>query len=318
MEKLWSILLHFGTNMWNEEGNVRFRENEPDAVASSTLRFSRPLLREIAEHGRRVGMNAIILDIGEGLRYETHPELAVNGSWSRDEMEAELVYLRDLGYEVIPKLNFSACHDIWLGEYSRMLSTSIYYKVCADLIGEVCDIFKPKYFHLGMDEEVATHQRGYDYCVIRQFDLWWHDLYFYIDCLSKAGARPWIWSDYMWNHPDTFLEKCPRDVIQSNWYYDTDFVGESDGVRNILGCFDKLEQYGFDQVPTGSNYGFPQNMEGLTKFCASHISDEHLLGFMQTPWVMTHEGNGGRGDNRTRILESVDQLGRSRAWFDAR
>lgn len=59
-------------------------------------------------------------------------------------------------------------------------------------------------------------------------------------------------------------------------------------------------------------------MEGLTKFCADVISDERLMGFMQTPWVMTHEGNGGRGDNRTRILDSVDQLGRSRAWFENR
>ncbi len=318
MEKLWSILLHFGTNMWNEEGNTRLREHEPDAVASSTLRFSRPLLREIAQHGRTVGMNAIILDIGEGLLYESHPELAVNGSWTRAEMEAELVYLRELGYEVIPKLNFSACHDVWLGDYSRMLSTPIYYQVCADLIKEVCDIFKPKYFHLGMDEETYGHQREYDYCVVRNRDLWWKDFYYLVDCVERENARPWIWSDYMWNHPDTFLSKCPKSVIQSNWYYGLDFEKNGADAQNILGCFEILDKHGFDQVPTGSNYGVPENMEGLTKYCAGVISDERLMGFMQTPWVMTHEGNGGRGDNRTRILDSVDQLGRSKAWFENR
>ncbi len=318
MEKLWSILLHFGTNMWNEEGNNRLREHEPDAVASSTLRFSRPLFREIAEHGKKVGMNAIILDIGEALQYASHPELAVNGSWTREEMEAELVFLRGLGYEVIPKLNFSACHDVWLGDYSRMLSTPIYYQVCADLIKEVCDIFKPKYFHLGMDEETYGHQREYDYCVVRNRDLWWKDFYHLVDCVERENARPWIWSDYMWNHPETFLAKCPKSVIQSNWYYGLDFQKNGDDAKNILGCFEILDKHGFDQVPTGSNYGVPENMEGLTKFCADVISDERLMGFMQTPWVMTHEGNGGRGDNRTRILDSVDQLGRSRAWFENR
>ena len=33
--------------------------------------------------------------LGEGIRYESHPELAVNGSWSRDEISRELdVYKR--------------------------------------------------------------------------------------------------------------------------------------------------------------------------------------------------------------------------------
>ena len=106
------------------------------------------------------------------MKYESHPELAVNGSWSREALEKEIAYAKSLGIELIPKLNFSACHDIWLGEYSRMLSTRVYYQVCADLIAEVCDIFKPRFFHLGMDEETEEHQRNYDYCVIRNHDLW--------------------------------------------------------------------------------------------------------------------------------------------------
>ena len=42
--KIWSVLLHLGGNMWNEEGNIRGRESCPDAVASQKLRFSRPVL----------------------------------------------------------------------------------------------------------------------------------------------------------------------------------------------------------------------------------------------------------------------------------
>ena len=34
-----------------------------------------------------------------------------------------------------------------------MLSTTVYRQFCADLIKEVCEVFKPRYFHLGMDEE---------------------------------------------------------------------------------------------------------------------------------------------------------------------
>ena len=66
---------------------------------------------------------------------------------------------RQVSFELIPKLNFSACHDIWLKDYSRMLSTPIYYEVCRDVIQEVCEVFKPRYFHLGMDEEDEKHVR---------------------------------------------------------------------------------------------------------------------------------------------------------------
>ncbi|MBQ1229154.1 MAG: uracil permease, partial [Firmicutes bacterium] len=41
-----------------------------------------------------------------------------------------------MGITIIPKLNFSTNHDVWLGEYSRMVSTSIYYGVCRDLIND--------------------------------------------------------------------------------------------------------------------------------------------------------------------------------------
>ena len=81
MEKtdlIWSMLIHLGGNMWNEEGNTRGREKEPDAIASSKLRFSRPLWDEYLTTQKDAGINMIILDIGEGLRYESHPELAVD------------------------------------------------------------------------------------------------------------------------------------------------------------------------------------------------------------------------------------------------
>ena len=58
-----------------------------------------------------------------------------------------------------------------------MLATSIYYRVCEDLIKEVAELFDyPEYFHLGMDEEDASNQSYMSYCCIRQKDLWWHDV----------------------------------------------------------------------------------------------------------------------------------------------
>lgn len=311
--KIWSVLLHLGGNMWNEEGNIRGRESCPDAVASQKLRFSRPVWDRYLKRLAGMGVNMIVLDIGEGLRYESHPELAVEGSWSREDLVRELGAMRAMGFEVIPKLNFSACHDVWLRDYARMLSTPVYYEVVADLIREVSEIFRPRFFHLGMDEETAGHQRDYDYCVIRQHDLWWHDFYYMTSCVEREGARAWIWSDYIWGHRDEFLAKMPKSVVQSNWYYNREFAGPdlTPALSNMLTAFDALDRAGFDQVPTGSNWAYRENMESLTAYCMEHVSDEHLLGFMQTPWVLTLEAN------EDRMNEAADAFADAKRRYEA-
>ena len=102
----------------------------------------------------------LLLDLAEQIVYPSHPELAVKGSWAPERVCKELDRLRGLGLEPIPKLNFSTCHHFWLKEYSRMVSTPEYYKVCADVIRDVCEIFEsPRLFHLGWDEERMGAQR---------------------------------------------------------------------------------------------------------------------------------------------------------------
>ena len=91
------------------------------------------LLKEMAA----VGMNMVVIDLGDGIKYESHPEIAVKNAWTPEKLKTELAKMRKLGLEPIPKLNFATTHDIWLKEYSRMVSTDIYYGVCKDLIEEV-------------------------------------------------------------------------------------------------------------------------------------------------------------------------------------
>ncbi len=285
-EKIWSTLVHLGSNMWNEEGNIRGRgENRSNRCASPFLRFEEENWNKYMKDLADSGNNAIVLDIGEALLYETHPEIAVAGSWNRERMYAEMEKIKALGMEIIPKLNFSTGHDVWLGKYSRMISTPVYYKVCADLIAEVCEIFKPKYFHIGMDEETAGNQRYRDICIVRQYDLWWHDLYFLVKCVEKGGARAMMWSDYAREKPEEFVARCPKTVVQNVWYYGSGFDPNYDEATACrLNPIEIFEKHGFDQIPTGSVWSCRENFEGLVKYSTEHISDSHLLGFMQTTW----------------------------------
>jgi hypothetical protein len=209
-----------------------------------------------------------------------------------------------MGFEVIPKLNFSACHDTWLKDYHRMVSTRKYYQVCEDLIKDVAEIFdRPRYFHLGYDEETANHQRHHLYAVCRQGDLWWHDFLWFAKVTEKTGCRPWIWSDYIWNHKDEFLKRMPRSVLQSNWYYGDRFEpAKMKGNSKYVESYDWLDKAGFEQVPTGSNWSCDTNFDGTIKYCDANCRKHLLKGYMMAPWTRTF------AIHEEKSMQAIDQL----------
>jgi|GEM_PF-2352825 hypothetical protein len=113
--------------------------------------------------------------------------------------------------------------------------------------------------------------------------LWWKDLYFFIDILARENVRPWIWADYIWHHREEFLRKIPEDVILSNWYYGSEFNEDI----NYAKTFIDLEEGGYKQIPAGSNWSFSDNFPNLVDYCIKNISEENLLGFLQTSWLPT-------------------------------
>lgn len=297
---IWGNLVHLSMNMWCDWEAPELAGR--DSVYRPELRFDRSLWEDIIKKMHEVGMNLVVLDLGDGVKYESHPEIAVKNAWSIAELRGELKRLRSLGLEPVPKLNFSTTHDAWLGKYARGVSTDTYYGVCRDLIAEVIHLFdRPRFFHLGMDEEEYQSQKYYQHVCIRQYDLWWHDLLFLVQQVEKGGSRPWIWSDYVWHHPELFYQKMPKSVVQSNWYYDATFV--EDNVR--AKAFRELAEHGYDQIPTGSNYYNSTNFEALAAECRRSLGSEHLPGFLQTTWKPTLE------KYRQRHMEAIEQAARA-------
>ena len=300
-DMIWANLLHLSYNMWEDNVPLKYRDENYNCTTCQEARewahpyrpfltFDNPTWDALLKEMAAVGMNMVVIDLGDAVQYESHPEIAVKNAWSKEKLRSELAKMRKLGLEPIPKLNFAATHDIWMGEYSRMVSTNTYYNVCRNLIAELIELFdNPRFFHLGMDEETAQHQRRFDYVVIRQNDLWWGDLYFYIGEVEKKGVRSWIWSDYAWHHPELFYKKMPKSVLQSNWYYGTDFDLEKlkEPTKSYVKLYNDLEEYGYDQVPTGSNHSNEVNMEATVNYCKKVIDPSRLYGFMTAPWRPT-------------------------------
>ncbi len=295
--KMMATLVHLSTNMWFEAGNTRGMWWTDDkgvkhqhtttfrAPGEPTMRLDRQVWREYMDELREAGNNTIMIDLGDGVVYDTHPEIALKDAWTKKELTDEIARLKAMGFKLIPKLNFSATHDYWMGEYAKMVGSKIYYKVCADLIAEVCEMFEPEYFHIGMDEEDYEMQKDYDYITIRCGDTWWNDVKFLAAEVEKHGARAIMWSDYARHYCDEFIEKCPKSIVQAVWYYHNKFYGE---LEDFIVCrvepFKRLADAGFDILPSGSTCITPENLPNLVKYSLETIPENQIVGFCQTVW----------------------------------
>ena len=318
-DELRAVYIPWGHNMWGEalpEGVTKLTKGR---LCNDRCKFDESIWRKIVDRLVLRKMNMVVIDLGEFPVYPSHPELAVKGSRSPDWVRGEVRRLKTLGIEAIPKLNFSTAHDAWLGEYGRMVTTKTYYRVCADVIRDAAEMFdNPRFMHIGYDEEKVRFQHGFQ--VVRENEVWWHDFLWFVKTVEDAGMRPWMWSDYGWNHDD-FVDKCPKSVLQSNWYYDEWLDGfdlktmkaDAKG-RPILELFLKLDKAGFDQLPCSSNWlskhrkaanaSNDECMAKTVKFCRENLASERVKGYLMAPWAADYDNPGFL----PTVSAAIDQL----------
>ena len=290
-EMMFGYLIHLSKHMWDDENTPprawyqkkRYTENNDVDIPTwdETVRF-------LAEKK----YNMLLIDVGDGVKYESHPEISSPDAWDKDFLKKKLDEIRALGITPLPKLNFSCCHHTWLKQYRRMVSTPEYYRVCSELIGEVCELFdSPELIHLGLDEENAANQRYREAVHIRQGDLWWHDAYFYFKEAEKHGARPWVWSDNCWHDSEEFLSKMPKSVMQSNWYYGlfNDYPADNPKTKAIA-TYELLDKHGFEQIPTASCWDTAgmYNVHQTLAYGKDRLNPELVRGYMVAPWWFTN------------------------------
>ena len=324
-DEIRAVLLHLGFNMWCDwypEG-IDLAKVPANSLPDRKLRCRDDLWRAATDRLVAKGMNMVVIDVGEGLVFPSHPELAIDGSWTAEKLSEEVRRLKALGIEAIPKLNFSTTHNGWLKHYRRMTSTPQYYRVCEDLLRDVFEIFgRPRFIHIGSDEEDGLwHVMGSTerrYVVVRRGEIWKFDFLHLVRTVEKLGARAWCWSDYGWMCPE-FHDWCPKSVLMSNWFYDEDHGGfdlatnPSEQDRRILAQYEALDKAGFDQVPCGTNWTsakrakLPEKGEDiigkLVDYSRKTISPRRLKGFLMTSWVATDDER-----HLATIIRGIDLL----------
>jgi len=300
-EKMWAYLMHLSDNMWCDAEAI-----DPITPYCPELATDEDVWRQVIDYLPTQGFNTVVIDVGDAVQYESHPEIAIPGAWSKDKLKKELDRMRAMGLTPLPKLNFSAGHDAWLGVYSHMVSTPQYYEVCKDVITEVSELFgNPEYFHLGMDEEKVENQTHFGYICVRQGDLWWRDLYRLFDTCEKVGTRPWVWADFCWHEKEIYLKKMPKSVLQSNWWYDR-IRKNPDGTyaKVQYDTYRILEEAGYDQVPCSSTCtGCDSNAMQTMQLGIDTIAPERLKGYMTAPWC------NPKADCELRLMNDAKRFG---------
>ena len=292
---MWAYLAHFGVKMW--ERRLHYTD----------LKVDDSMWKSLTERAAKVGVNVFVIDLGEGMVFPSHPELAVRGSWEPERMKEEIARLKKMGMMAVPKLNFSSSHDQWLGKWRPYLSTPEYFQVCDEVIRDVAEVFdESPLFHLGYDEETFFIQNfnKFEYMRLRSGDLWWHDFLWFVAEVEKYGMRPWIWSDMCWEHKDEFLARMPRTVLQSNWYYENEFdvsTMKKENRKAMVETYTTLEKGRYDQMPCGSTYSCRENFGKTIDHCRSVVKGDRLKGFFMAPWYYRTQE-----DKRGKIMESLD------------
>ncbi len=282
--KYWGYLIHLSDNMWGDPwSRIRWAHYFPE------LSLDEDVWKNTIDFLPSQGINMVLIDVGDAIEYERHPEISVKGAWSKDKLKKELDRIRSLGMTPLPKLNFSAGHDAWLGDFSRMLSTPPYYQACKDCIEEVAELFDyPEYFHLGLDEEDTVNQGGQGMMVVRQMELYWHDVYKLLDDCEATGCTPWVWSTYSWapGHLEEFIRRMPKSVLQSNGWYNR-FKKLPDGKYSAIQCdiYKHLDEAGYKQILTSSCIeGYSMSSYETMEMAKNEMNDDNILGFMTAPW----------------------------------
>ncbi len=279
--KITALLGPISYNMWCSQPR-----DDVHYGYSTKLRFSFEVYKRLVLRASEAGFNMIILDLGDGIAWKSHPEVTVENPISLDELQELLKFTRDAGLEPIPKLNFSTVHDIWLGEYERMVGTRAYHKLCSDLIDEAVELFHgPRFFHIGMDEETLPHHLSInlEYVVLRIGSLWVEAVERFNEDVRRNGAQAWIWGDCFWKGREETPPAVPNDIIISDWQY-----GNAPDYPSMR----LIEELGYRQVPAGSNWTRKDNLSHLAEFTSKNLKPEGLLGLMQTVWhpmVPEHE-----------------------------
>lgn len=284
-----------------------------------SLRFSETdeaLLREIIAVSAGNGMNTLILEVEKGMRYDSHPEVSPPWAFTKREMRGIVDFAKTAGLDVVPLLpTFSHC-DYILDAHPELREGKLGGVYCPsnpgthilvyELIDELIDVFKPRYFHIGHDELLSAYNRndresviGCESCSKKTpAAVFSEDVIRLRDHLRKQGVGTMMWADMLLDPedftsagfnrsgcyggvPDDFhlaADLIPKDVVLCDWHYE--LAGEYPSITH-------LADLGFEVLGAGKT---PINTCLFKNYAETHVK-LGFKGMISTMWYHLCERN---------------------------
>ena len=238
----------------------------------NSVQLRRQTVEEILDRAAKMGYNAILWEIENKVRWESHPEIVGEEAFSKDEFRALLARARRLGLRPIPLFQtlghgeyvlmhgghadwmedpeFPACYCVTKPEVRQFMK---------DMIGEYLELFGDdvRDFHLGCDEAKAFHTcprcraRGPKLAVfLEHFDE-------ITAPLRAKGIRPSIWCDLLFENRETpEVKSLAGKVTAWFWDYKSDGYASARVQSRWQGQTDAFERLGFDIVLATASESF--------------------------------------------------------------
>ncbi|NOZ22485.1 MAG: family 20 glycosylhydrolase [Planctomycetes bacterium] len=257
----------------------------------------------------RLKQNTLILEMGHGYRFESVPKIGAKHAWGRKELEKIRDFCKRHFIEIIPCVN-SMGHTSWflLGHPElrwhddlNMLCTCNpkSYELMTKVYDELIDIFKPRTFHIGMDEvrwRGGRNPKKIKPCgcdkvpTWEQYGRWVKKLHAH---LKKRGVRTMMWGDMLLDGhnggPPFFTKRAikdiPRDVIIANW--SSSVAPRSDFTLN--------KECGFTVIEANSS--------GVNVVNSPYVIGNMFGVWNKTPWLSQRDKPGSQNYTYLGILQ---------------
>lgn len=298
-----SIVLYLGSNFWAQK-DCTFPVDPEEFIYRDKLYCDKNIWDAVVKKLPEFKIDTLVIAVGEGVVYPSHPEIAIEGSWSAQELKNEIAKIRKMGIRVVPYNNFAPLHNAWMGEYAYMAGTPAYYEFCKDIVRDVIDIFDtPEMFHLGLGDE--GYNAKYDAADSHNFTVifYRHILRDYanmlFDVCREKGVRPWMWADIKtvvaFGGDEAFKAAVGRDVLLSSTYYANPIIiyvkdGKlvpSSSIPPEAAHYEKLSSWGYTQIPAVTRRIHPRAPKRVMEYVS--LKCDNIDGFLMQPFTYTVE-----------------------------
>ncbi len=266
---------------------------------------------------RNAGMNTIIVQPTQGVRFRTLPGSARNGSMSVEQFRELVKFTWDSGLELVPELK-TLTHqekvlrdlhpELMLNRYEYNPAKPETYALVFKVIDEILEVTGSRTMHIGRDEIVRVAQGGKRRLepgeVAVSPEMFLRDLLKVHDYLRKKDVAVWMWGDMLLD-PQTLpsmnpkhingdaafaalLPRVPKDIVIFDWHY---FEGDTD-----YPSLTRFTKAGFRTV--GATWRQKPTLKSFAQ--AAERAGPNVYGMLATTWFHVQRREWNKVE---RILE---------------